>query len=109
LENYVLKPLYSFAGSGVIFDVKKADIEAIPEAQRANYILMRKVNYVPLVETPDVPAKVEIRLLFARFRGQLTLITNLVRLSKGKMMGVDFNKGMSWVGGSIGYFARTPQ
>ena len=30
-----------------------------------------------------------------------TLVNNLVRMSQGKMMGVDFNKEKTWVGSSI--------
>ncbi len=104
LENYVLKPLFSFAGAGVKFDVSKQDIEKIQD--KGNYILMKKVHYKPLIQTLDVPAKVEVRMLMININGKLELVTNLIRLSKGKMMGVDFNKGLEWVGGSIGYFAK---
>lgn len=103
LENYVLKPLFSFAGAGVKFDVKKEDLDAIED--RSNYILQKKVKYEPVIETPDIPATAEIRLLYA-WTGKPELINNLVRLSKGKMMGVDFNKDKSWVGSSIAYYAR---
>jgi hypothetical protein len=106
LENYVLKPLFSFAGAGVKFDVTRADVDAIPDSERSNYVLMRKVQYEPVVETLDYPAKAEVRLLFVNVNGKMELLTNLVRLSKGKMMGVDFNKGMTWVGGTIGFFER---
>jgi len=106
LENYVLKPLYSFAGAGVKFDVKPEMIDEIPENQRHNFILMKKVTYAPVVETLDIPAKAEIRMLWLRHKGEDHMLTNLVRLSKGKMLGVDFNKGMDWVGGSIGYFEK---
>ncbi len=106
LENYVLKPLYSFAGAGVKFDVNRADIDEISVDQRHNFILMRKVQYVPVIETLDVPAKAEVRLLFAYDQGQIKLLTNLVRLSKGQMIGVDFNKDKTWVGGTVGFFER---
>ena len=102
LENYVLKPLYSFAGAGVIFDLKKEDLVAIPEDKKKDYILQRKVNYEPSIVTPDIPAKAELRLLFV-WNDKPQLIHNLVRLSKGKMMGVDFNKNQTWVGSSIAY------
>lgn len=102
LENYVLKPLYSFAGAGVIFDLKKQDLDAIPEDKRKDYILQKKVNYEPSIVTPDIPAKAELRLLFV-WNDKPELIHNLVRLSKGKMMGVDFNKNQTWVGSSIAY------
>ncbi len=102
LEHYVLKPLYSFAGAGVVFDLKKEDIDAIPEDKRKDYILQRKVSYEPSIITPDIPAKAEIRLLYV-WKDKPQLIHNLVRLSKGKMMGVDFNKNQTWVGSSIAY------
>lgn len=101
LENYVLKPLYSFAGSGVIYDIKKSDIESIKD--RSNYILQRKINYEPVIRTPDSPAKAELRLLYL-WDDKPLLLNNLVRLSKGKMMGVDFNKDKTWVGSSIAFF-----
>ncbi len=101
LENYVLKPLFSFAGTGVKFDVKKDDIDSIKD--RRNYILQRKINYEPVIETPDTPAKAEIRLLVV-WDKEPVIVNNIVRLSKGKMMGVDFNKDKTWVGSSIAYF-----
>ncbi len=103
LENYVLKPLYSFAGVGVKFDVTKDFLDSIED--RSNYILQRKVKYEPSIKTPDIPAKAEIRLLFI-WGDKPVLINNLVRLSKGKMMGVDFNKDQTWVGSSIAYFEK---
>lgn len=105
LENYVLKPLYSFAGAGVIFDVKKEEIEKVTD--RENYVLQKKIVYAPVVDTLDEPAKVEIRILFLWNEGEEPVpVINLVRMGKGKMMGVDFNKGKTWVGSSIGYFPK---
>jgi len=104
-ENYVLKPLYSFAGAGVKFDLKSSDLESIPENERQNYILQKKINYEPAILTPDVPAKAELRLLYV-WDDKPVLVNNLVRLSKGKMMGVDFNKEKSWVGSSIAYYEK---
>jgi hypothetical protein len=105
LENYVLKPLFSFAGTGVIYDVKASDIEAI--ADRHNYILQKKIHYAPALITPDGDGvKAEIRMLFLwpEADKEPTLCTNLVRLSKGVMMGVKFNKNKTWVGGSTAFF-----
>jgi hypothetical protein len=97
LENYVLKPLFSFAGLGVKVDVTKQMLDEIKDPE--NYILQEKVEYAPLIETPDDYAKVEIRMMFI-WRDEPILVNNLVRQSKGKMMGVDFNKNKTWVGGS---------
>lgn len=101
LENYVLKPLYSFAGAGVKFDVTKSDLDSIMDAE--NYILQKKIQYEPIIETPDIPAKAEIRMLYL-WKDEPVLVNNLVRLSKGKMMGVDFNKDKTWVGSSVALF-----
>lgn len=106
LENYVLKPLFSFSGSGVIFHVSPKDIDAIPSNERENFMLQRKVLYEPVIQAPDGMVKAEIRLLFlwddGEFRPQL--ITNLARLSRGEMIGVKFNKDKTWVGGSVCFF-----
>ena len=97
LENYVLKPLFSFAGLGVKIDVTKEMLDEIKDPE--NYILQEKVEYAPLIETPDEFAKVEIRMMYF-YDKEPILVNNLVRQSKGKMMGVDFNKNKTWVGGS---------
>jgi hypothetical protein len=102
LDNYILKPLYSFAGSGVIFNVTQEILDSIKN--KSDYILQKKRTYEPLIETPDIPAKAEIRLMFIWKDGKPLLINNLVRLSKGKMMGVDFNRDKTWVGSSIANF-----
>lgn len=103
LHNYVLKPLYSFAGTGVIINLNRFDIESITDPE--NYILQRKVSYAPMVPTMDDPAKLEIRmmLLWERNAPRPYLVNNLVRLSKGAMVGVRYNKDKSWVGGSVGF------
>lgn len=101
LDNYVLKPLFSFAGAGVKYDVDKKTLDEVTDSE--NFILQRKVNYEPAIETPDIPAKAELRLLYV-WNDKPLLVNNLVRLSKGKMMGVDFNKEKTWVGSSIAYF-----
>jgi hypothetical protein len=104
LENYVLKPLFSFAGQGVIIDVTPADIAAIKDPQ--NWILQRKVTYADVIETPDVPAKAEIRIFYFWPPGasRPIAVQNLARLSKGKMIGVRYNADKEWVGGSLVYF-----
>ena len=105
LENYVCKPLYSFAGLGVDITPTREKIAAIPNP--AEWLLQRKVAYAPVMETPDGPAKAEIRLIFAGDgTGMPGLINNLVRLTKGAMHGVDFNKGRTWVGASAGFHAQ---
>ena len=106
IEDYVLKPLYSFSGQGVIINPTQQDIDDIPQENRDNFILQKKVNYAPLIETPDVPAKAEVRMMLVWEKGAARpeVLTSLVRLSKGEMVGVRYNKGKDWVGGSIGFF-----
>ncbi|MDB5203800.1 MAG: hypothetical protein JWQ27_3209 [Ferruginibacter sp.] len=104
LEDYVLKPLFSFAGMGVVIDVQQSDIDAIKDPE--NWILQRKVNYASVINTMDEPAKAEIRLFYFWKEGweRPVAVHNLARLSKGKMIGTRYNKDKTWVGGSIAYF-----
>ena len=106
LENYVLKPLFSFAGQGVIIDIKPSDITNVSDPE--NWILQRKVSYADVIQTPDIPAKAEIRLFYMWQEGKARPIpaNNLARLSKGKMIGVRYNKDKEWVGGSLCYFEK---
>jgi hypothetical protein len=100
-ENWVLKPLFSFAGSGVKVDVTSADLAAVPTEERSRTLLMRKVRYAPVVETTDGNAsKCEIRIMFVWRDGVPVAVTTLARLSQGRMMGVAFNKDRTWVGSS---------
>jgi len=101
LHAWVLKPLFSFAGSGVKVDVTTADLDTIPPPQRREFILMRKVAYAEAVASPYGGAsKVEVRIMFLWKDGKPLPVTTLARLSQGKMMGVAFNKDKKWVGSS---------
>jgi hypothetical protein len=106
LENYVLKPLFSFAGQGVVIDVTKKDIDDVKDPE--NWIIQRKVKYADVIQTPDVPAKAEIRMFYFWKDGEARPVAtnNLGRLSKGKMIGVRYNKDKEWVGGSFCYFEK---
>ena len=106
LQNYVLKPLFSFAGQGVIIDVTENDIKNIKDPE--NWILQEKVHYEPVVQAPDDGVKVEIRLLYLWPDGdeKPTLAINLARLSRGKMIGVRYNKDFDWVGGTIAFMQK---
>ena len=103
LHNWVLKPLYSFAGSGVIISPSREDIDAVPEEKRADYVLQERIEYSPVIETPHGGTKIEVRLLYFWFERPMAVAT-LIRMGRGKMMGVDFNKNMAWVGSSAGFF-----
>jgi hypothetical protein len=104
LENYVLKPLFSFAGQGVIIDITPSDMDSIKNPE--HWILQEKVQYAPIIVTPTGPAKTEIRVFyFWDVTHQKYIATlNLARLSKGKMIGVNYNANTTWVGGSLAYF-----
>lgn len=104
LENYVLKPLFSFAGMGVIIDVTPADIAELKDPE--NWILQKKVQYAAVIETMDEPAKAEIRLFYfwKKDWDRPKAVLNLSRLSKGKMIGTRYNKDKTWVGGTISFF-----
>jgi hypothetical protein len=106
LENYVLKPLFSFAGQGVVIDVTKDDIAKVKDP--GNWILQKKVKYAEVIETPDVPAKAEIRIFYFWRDGapRPVATNNLGRMSKGKMIGVRYNKDKEWVGGNFIYFEQ---
>ncbi|MBL1214138.1 MAG: hypothetical protein HND52_12330 [Ignavibacteriae bacterium] len=100
LKEFVLKPLFSFAGSGVIVDIETDALNKIEDQQ--NYILQKKVEYAPIIKTPEGYSKAEIRMMFLWDKKPI-LVNNLLRTSKGKMMGVDFNKNQTWIGSSIVY------
>ncbi len=108
LAGYVLKPLFSFAGAGVIVDLTVEAIEAIPKDQRAKWVLQEKVEYAPAITMPTGEGvKAEVRVMLLRPEtgagsNALVPLLCLVRLSRGKMLGVDFNRGHTWVGGSVG-------
>ncbi|MEN2282630.1 hypothetical protein AAGF08_10875 [Algoriphagus sp. SE2] len=106
LENYVLKPLFSFSGSGVKFHVTLQDIEEVKEKDL--YILQKKVHYAPVLKSPEGNVKVEVRILalWPEEEPNPIYAGNLVRLSRGEMIGVKFNKDKDWVGGSLGLFEK---
>jgi hypothetical protein len=106
LENYVLKPLFSFSGAGVKFNVEKDDILSIPKSKHVNFMLQRKVKYEPILQAPDGMVKVEVRLLYLweKENPRPELVVNLGRLSKGDMIGVKYNKDKKWVGGNVCFF-----
>jgi hypothetical protein len=104
LSRYVLKPLFSFAGAGVNVDPTPADIDAIPDAERGNWCLQEKIEYEPVIPAADGGGvKCELRVMCLKPDGAREHVPaqNLCRLSRGKMLGVDFNKSYTWVGSSV--------
>jgi hypothetical protein len=103
-NRYVLKPLFSFAGGGVNVEPTAEDLARIPDAERDAWCIQEKIEYAPALQAVDGGGvKIEIRMMFLRPDDEPTpiLAQNLVRLSRGKMLGVDFNKQFTWVGSSV--------
>ncbi len=101
-EDYVLKPLYSFAGAGVIVGPTAGQLAAIPGGERHNYVLQKRVNFQPVVETPAGPTKIEVRIMYI-WLDRLRPVNTIIRMGRGAQMGVDHNKEMEWVGGSAAF------
>jgi len=103
LENYALKPLYSFAGLGVVIAPKKEDIDAISAEKRPYYILQDRMSFEPIIVTPVGPTKAEVRVMYI-WLDKLVPVLTIIRMGRGLMMGVDHNKSMEWVGASAGLY-----
>ena len=103
-ERYVLKPLYSFAGLGVVVGPTEEQIDAVPAARRGGYLLQERVDFAPLVETPAGPDKIEVRIMYL-WQDEMRAVNTIVRMGRGTQMGVDHNKGFEWVGASAGFIA----
>lgn len=110
LSRYVMKPLFSYAGAGVIVDVTPDAIARVPEADRHNFILQEKVEYANAITMPSAAGvKAEVRIMLMADGGHHVPILPLVRLSRGKMLGVDFNRGLDWTGGTVGIWDRNSE
>jgi hypothetical protein len=105
LQNYALKPLYSFAGLGVVIAPKKEDIDAIPAEKRGEYILQERLHFEPVIETPFGGTKAEVRVMYV-WLDQLQAVLTIIRMGRGLMMGVDHNRNMEWVGASAGLWVE---
>jgi hypothetical protein len=104
-DDLLLKPLFSFAGKGIQFGPSRAELEAIPEAERGNYLVQQRMHFVPTIRTPHGLTQAEIRILYIwPDGGELMPALPLVRLGRGKMMGVDHNRNQEWVGASAAFW-----
>jgi hypothetical protein len=103
--RYVLKPLYSFAGLGVVVGPTEADIAAVPGEKRSQFLLQERVDFVPVIETPEGKAKVEVRIMYLFLDGEMRAVNTIIRMGRGAQMGVDHNKNLEWVGASAGFIA----
>jgi hypothetical protein len=106
LEHYILKPLFSFAGLGVIINPKKEDFAMIPKEKRSQYILQEKMNFEPVIATPFGGTKAEIRIMYIWLEELLPVMT-IIRMGRGLMMGVDHNRNLEWVGASAGFYPES--
>jgi hypothetical protein len=102
-EQWVFKPLYSFAGKGVQFAPTDAELASIPEDQRHNFLLQQRVKFEPVIDTPHGLTQAEVRIMYVWPDGEsLQPVISLIRMGRGKMMGVDHNRNQEWVGASAG-------
>ena len=103
----LLKPLFSFAGKGIEFEPTQAQLEAVPVERRPEHLLQQRMRFEPTIDTPHGLTQAEIRILYMwPDGGDLTPALSLVRLGRGKMMGVDHNRNQEWVGASAAFFRK---
>ena len=103
-EQWVFKPLYSFAGKGVQFDPSDAELDSIPPDQRHNFLLQQRVTFEPVIDTPYGLTQTEVRIMYLwPDGGTLEPVIALLRMGRGKMMGVDHNRNQEWVGASAAF------
>ena len=108
-DRYLLKPLFSFAGGGIIFAPTDAQIAAIPIAERKNYILQERIHFTPVIETPEGPAQAEIRIMYrARLLG-IAPAAGPAAAADGPRQddGRRSQQGPRWVGASAGFIDST--
>jgi hypothetical protein len=104
-EGLLLKPLFSFAGKGIEFAPSQARLEAIPRGERPGYLVQQRMHFEPTISTPHGPTQAEFRILYLWPEGgRLTPALSLIRLGRGRMMGVDHNRNLEWVGASAAFF-----
>lgn len=111
--DILLKPLFSFAGSGILFGPTDEDLAAIEVSRQHEYLVQERVSFSPTIETPYGPTQAEIRVLYLWPEGdpkaaltEMQPVLSLARLGRGKMMGVDHNKDQRWVGASTVFVDR---
>ena len=60
------------------------------------------MRFEPVIETPFGPTQAEIRVMYIWLE-TLEAVSLIVRMGRGKMMGVDHNRDLEWVGASAGF------
>jgi hypothetical protein len=105
LDRHIIKPLFSFAGIGVIMNPTREDLANIPKTHHSQYILQERMNFEPVIDTPAGPTKAEVRIMYI-WLDELQPVMTIIRMGRGLMMGVDQNRNMEWVGASAGFYSR---
>lgn len=103
-DRWVLKPLFSFAGGGIVFGPSDADLAAIPPEARTGYLVQERQSFARLIDTPEGPTQAEVRIMYV-WTDRLRAVMPLVRMGRGLMMGVAHNRGLRWVGASAALVA----
>ncbi len=106
LDRYVLKPLYSFAGAGVVVGPTPEEVRNIPAELRDGYVLQERVEYAGAVKTPEGPTKAELRIMLVWLpdEDRPRPLMGLVRMGRGKLMGVDYNSTLRWIGAGCNFY-----
>src|SRR5207237_1123147 len=90
LSQYVLKPLFSFAGTGVVIGPTLEEVEGISQYARHHYLLQEKVEYANAFSSPDgaeVRAELRIMLVWPETETKPKAMHTLVRLTRGNKVG----------------------
>jgi hypothetical protein len=104
-SEWVLKPLFGFAGRGIEFAPRDEQLHAIAPEERRSYLMQQRMQFAPVIDTPFGPTQAEVRILYLWPDGkELEPVLSLTRLGRGKMMGVDHNRNQEWVGGSAAFY-----
>ena len=106
-NEWILKPLFSFAGKGIQFAPSEEDLAAIPANLRHGYLLQQRMHFEPIIDTLFGITQAEIRILYVWPDGEnLQPTLALTRLGRGQMMGVDHNRDQEWVGASAAFYPK---
>ncbi|HZU43196.1 MAG TPA: hypothetical protein VE994_11020, partial [Terriglobales bacterium] len=103
LDNHILKPLFSFAGLGIVIGPTREAIQKIPPDERSRYVLQERMRFEPIIETPAGKTQAEVRIMFIWLDELLPVLT-IIRMGRGAMMGVDHNRDLEWVGASAAFY-----
>ena len=78
-DGWLLKPLFSYAGGGILFSPTDADVAAIPAGERHLYVLQERVAFTPTIDTPHGATQAELRAHVRPGRRRHRFVLPLVR------------------------------